>query len=72
MRNGKPIEEMLRVHHVSHEDLVEDLRLKTQATKMEDIKEARLERNGDVSFILCPKSKAARGEPCGIVFTNGP
>ena len=48
--DGKIDEHALREHYISHHDLDEDLRLEGFASP-EKIKEARLERSGEVSVI---------------------
>jgi uncharacterized membrane protein YcaP (DUF421 family) len=50
IENGKTDEQALRKHHISHHDLDEDLRLEGLDSP-ENIKEARLERSGEISVI---------------------
>jgi uncharacterized membrane protein YcaP (DUF421 family) len=50
IENGAVREEALREHHISHHDLDEDLRLHG-VDSPENIKEARLERSGEISVI---------------------
>ena len=50
VENGTVREEALRVHHISRHDLDEDLRLHG-VDSPEEIKEARLERSGEISVI---------------------
>jgi uncharacterized membrane protein YcaP (DUF421 family) len=48
--DGQIQEDVLRKHHLSHDDLMEDLRLDS-VTSPSKVKEARLERSGDISII---------------------
>jgi uncharacterized membrane protein YcaP (DUF421 family) len=57
IRNGKVDERALRRHHVSHEDLSEDLRLNASTDDVERIRVAQIERNGEIS-VQC-KSKSS-------------
>ena len=49
--NGKINWKAMRRHMVSKHDLEEDLRLNAATEEVENIKAARLERSGDISFI---------------------
>jgi uncharacterized membrane protein YcaP (DUF421 family) len=50
VRNGRKDEAAMRIAHLTDRDLEEDLR-RHGMTSIEDIAEARLERNGDISVI---------------------
>ncbi len=52
VRDGRPFDETLLAHHLSRADVMEDLRLKTSASELAEVDEARLERSGDISFKL--------------------
>src|SRR3954468_16446988 len=49
--SGHPDLPTMRRNHVSKHDLEEDLRLSAAAEDLSDIKTARVERSGDISFI---------------------
>jgi uncharacterized membrane protein YcaP (DUF421 family) len=49
VRAGKPVQEELRRHHVTDNDLEEDLRLEAGTSNLEEVEEAWLERSGEVS-----------------------
>ena len=51
VRDGKPIERVMRANQVSAHDLEEDLRLDAKVEDLSEIKVARIERSGDISFI---------------------
>ncbi len=48
--NGRLQEDALRKNHLSHDDVMEDLRLESVTTESK-VQEARLERSGDISII---------------------
>lgn len=50
VRNGEFIEDAMRLHHVSREDICEDLRLDGE-DDLAKVRVARLECSGDISFI---------------------
>lgn len=52
--DGEVKEPVLKKHHVSRKDLEEDLRLNGGTTSTEHVKQAVLERNGDISVIKQP------------------
>lgn len=57
VRNGRKDDEAMRIAHLTDRDLEEDLR-RHGMTSIEDIAEARLERNGDISVVKSkPKPK---------------
>ena len=41
----------MRSNHVSEHDLEEDLRLDANCESLEEVRVARIERSGDISFI---------------------
>jgi uncharacterized membrane protein YcaP (DUF421 family) len=47
----------MKKSHITKNDLEEEMRLETSDYDIEKIKEARLERNGSVSFIKNPEIK---------------
>ncbi len=51
VEDGKVIEQALRKHHISEADVAEDMRLKSAGTDLSELREARLERSGDISFV---------------------
>ena len=51
VRDGKIVWKGMKKHLVSEHDLQEDLRLSAKTLDLSDIKYARLERSGDISFI---------------------
>jgi uncharacterized membrane protein YcaP (DUF421 family) len=54
VRDGRKDDKAMRIAHLTDRDLEEDLR-RHGMTSIEDVAEARLERNGDISLI---KSKS--------------
>jgi uncharacterized membrane protein YcaP (DUF421 family) len=52
VREGKLQKDVMRRQHISPADVDEDLRLSAEVEELEKVKIARLEVNGDVSFIL--------------------
>jgi Predicted membrane protein len=54
VENGMMKREVMRSNHVSQHDLEEDLRLDAHSDKLEEIRVARIERSGDISFIKKP------------------
>jgi uncharacterized membrane protein YcaP (DUF421 family) len=51
IRDGELVHRELRNHHITRHDLEEDLRLALHAEDLARVRKARLERNGDISFI---------------------
>ena len=51
VRDGQPLEEAMTRNQVSSHDLEEDLRLDAKLEDLSQIKIARVERSGDISFI---------------------
>ena len=51
VENGKPVLAMMRRNLISQHDLEEDLRLEAKTEEFADIRVARIERSGDISFI---------------------
>jgi uncharacterized membrane protein YcaP (DUF421 family) len=51
VENGRVLNKALRRHHVSHDDLMEDLRLNGKVNDVSQVKLAQLERSGDISVI---------------------
>lgn len=52
MRSGKYERKAMRASCVSEDDLAEDLRLSAEIEEIKKVKVARLERSGDLSFIV--------------------
>jgi uncharacterized membrane protein YcaP (DUF421 family) len=50
VQDGRIDEEALRAHHVSRNDLEEDLRLKKGSEDLQQVQKAVLERSGEISF----------------------
>src|SRR5437588_9074198 len=51
VQDGHMIRDVMRTNHVSEHDLEEDLRLDAQCERLEEVRVARIERSGDISFI---------------------
>lgn len=51
VENGRIQKKALNRHHVSHDDLMEDLRLNGKLDDVSKVKLAQLERSGDISVI---------------------
>jgi uncharacterized membrane protein YcaP (DUF421 family) len=51
VENGRLLRKNMGVNHISEHDLEEDMRLDAQTEDLSKIKVARVERNGDISFI---------------------
>jgi uncharacterized membrane protein YcaP (DUF421 family) len=51
VENGKPLLDLMRRNLISQHDLEEDLRLDAEVGDLSKIRQARLERSGDISFI---------------------
>jgi uncharacterized membrane protein YcaP (DUF421 family) len=51
VQDGRILRNVMRRNHVSEHDLEEDLRLDAQCESIEEVKVARIERSGDISFI---------------------
>jgi uncharacterized membrane protein YcaP (DUF421 family) len=51
VENGKPLLDMMRRNLISQHDLEEDLRLDAKVEDISQIRRARVERSGDISFI---------------------
>lgn len=54
IRDGKLQPQALRHSHITERDLLESLRIQTKTTDISSVREARLERNGEISFVLRP------------------
>jgi uncharacterized membrane protein YcaP (DUF421 family) len=54
IRSGRVIPEQVRRNFITHSDLEEELRLRAQTTEPQRIEEARIERNGEISFLKRP------------------
>lgn len=54
IRAGRVIGEELRKNYISDKDLEEELRLKAHTTDPQRVEEARIERNGEISFLKRP------------------
>lgn len=51
VQTGRPDKRAMNAHHITEEDLLEDLRLSAETDNLEKIREARFERNGSISFV---------------------
>ena len=51
VENGRIDERNMRINHISKHDLDEDMRLDAKIEDVSEIKVARVERSGDISFI---------------------
>jgi uncharacterized membrane protein YcaP (DUF421 family) len=51
VQDGRVLRNVMRKNHVSEHDLEEDLRLDAQCESIEQVRVARIERSGDISFI---------------------
>ncbi len=51
VRNGSVLEAALKRHHLTKHDLEEAMRMNGNTSELENVAEARLERNGDISII---------------------
>src|SRR5205814_4465123 len=51
VQDGQMIRDVMRSNHVSEHDLEEDLRLDDNCDSLEEVRLARIERSGDISFI---------------------
>lgn len=51
VKDGQVLTKTLRVHHISDDDLAEQLRLKAMVTDIRNVSVASLERSGEISFI---------------------
>ncbi len=51
VENGELVLQTMRVNHISKHDLEEDLRLDAQLDDVSNVRVARVERSGDISFI---------------------
>ena len=60
--NGRLCHKTMRDFHITKEDLTSNLRLKCQTDKLEQVKTACLERNGDISFSLKAKAGTINDE----------
>lgn len=52
VRSGEFCRDVMRNSCVSEDDIMEDLRLSAEVEEIEKVKAARLERSGDLSFVL--------------------
>ena len=55
VRNGSFQRRAMNLNHVSEADIEEDLRLNVQKEEISEVKVARLEASGDISFITKPE-----------------
>lgn len=51
IEDGKLVEKNMRSSHITEQDLLSAARSQAQITRLEDIKEAYLERSGDISIL---------------------
>src|SRR5687768_8311106 len=56
IQNGRVIEEALSRHNLTEADILEDMRLKTTIDDIRKVREARIERNGEISVIPMQKT----------------
>lgn len=52
IKDGEILWKAMKKSHLSEQDLMQNLRLNTNSANLKKIKTARLERNGDISFIF--------------------
>jgi uncharacterized membrane protein YcaP (DUF421 family) len=52
VKNGEMDRQAMEAHHISEEDIKEDMRLSASTNDLEKVREARLERNGSISFVV--------------------
>lgn len=57
IKDGQLCHKAMQSHHITREDLVSTLRLQCQISRLEQVEQARFERNGDISFSLRAKLK---------------
>lgn len=62
IKNGHLCHKAMRDHHITQEDLVSNLRLQCQIDILEQVEQAYLERNGDISFSLRTKLPGKENE----------
>ena len=62
MRDGQVIWKGLQRKAISRHDLEEALRLQARTDKIDDVREARCERNGDISIVKQPRIVEVRVE----------
>ena len=55
IRSGRVLSEQMRKNYISDSDLDEELRLGAHTTEIERVEEARIERNGEISFLKRPQ-----------------
>ena len=55
VENGQYVEKTLRQNHITTHDVQEDLRLEGKTEEIADVRIARVERSGDISFIYREK-----------------
>jgi uncharacterized membrane protein YcaP (DUF421 family) len=55
IRSGRILQEQMRKNYISDSDLEEELRLGAHTTEIERVEEARIERNGEISFLKRPR-----------------
>ena len=55
VQNGRYLEETLRQNHITTHDVEEDLRLEGKTENIADVRVARVERSGDISFMYKEK-----------------
>jgi|SRR4051812_15176672 uncharacterized membrane protein YcaP (DUF421 family) len=56
IRDGKPDQAVMEANDLTHDDLMEDMRLQAQIADLGEVREARIERNGEISFISAKKN----------------
>ncbi len=55
VQNGHFVPEQMRRNRVTTHDIEEDMRLSAKTDDLSEVKEARVERSGDISFIATAK-----------------
>ena len=61
IKNGHLCYQAMQDHHITKEDLASTLRLQCQIDQLEQVEQACLERNGDISFSLRAKLPVKKG-----------
>lgn len=57
--DGELKEDIMRKHHLTEADIKEDMRLKTNVWDFSQVREARIERNGEISVIAKPENNGS-------------
>lgn len=51
MKDGKILDESLRRHHITHEDLLEEMRINGSTSNPSEVQQALYERSGEISIV---------------------